>query len=95
MKTEKSRSRFLLCVRNDGADELEPRKVYQVLPDPGAVREGYVRVIDESGEDYLYPADYFVPVRLPVVIARAFMSSSNSALQPAAQKRAAAERPSR
>ena len=86
MKAEKSRSRFLLCVHNDGADDLEPRKVYQVLPDPGAVREGYVRVIDESGEDYLYPTDYFVPVRLPVVIARAFLSPSNSALQPTAQK---------
>ena len=87
MKAEKSRSRFLLCVRNDGADDLEPRKVYQALPDPGAVREGYVRVIDESGEDYLYPADYFVPVRLPVVIARAFLSPpDNSALQPTAQK---------
>ncbi len=77
MKAEKSRSRFLLCVRNDGSDDLEPRKVYEVLPDPGAVREGFVRVIDESGEDYLYPAEYFVPVRLPVVIARAFLSPSN------------------
>ena len=86
MKAEKSRSKFLLCVRNDGADDLEPRKVYQVLPDPGAVREGYVRVIDESGEDYLYPTGYFVPVRLPVVIARAFLSASNSALQPTAPK---------
>ena len=65
MRAEKSRSRFLLCVRNDGSDDLEPRKVYEVLPDPGAVREGFVRVIDESGEDYLYPADYFVPVTLP------------------------------
>jgi hypothetical protein len=78
MKAEKSRPRFLLCVRNDGADDLEPRKLYQVLPDPGAVREGYVRVIDESGEDYLYPADYFVPVRLPIVIARAFLSAPNT-----------------
>ena len=86
MKAEKSKSRFLLCVRNDGADDLELRKVYQVLPDPAAAREGYVRVVDESGEDYLYPADYFVPVRLPVVIARAFLSPSNSALQPTAQK---------
>ena len=87
MKAEKSRSRFLLCVRNDGSDDLEPRKVYQVLPDPGAVREGFVRVIDESGEDYLYPAEYFVPVRLPVVIARTFLSS-NKALQPTRQTRA-------
>jgi hypothetical protein len=86
MKAEKSRSRFLLCVRNDGSDDLEPRKVYQAVPDPGAMREGFVRVIDESGEDYLYPAEYFVPVRLPVVIARTFLLPSNSTLPPTAHK---------
>jgi len=88
MRAEKSRARFLLCVRNDGADDLEPRKVYQALPDPGAAREGYARVIDESGEDYVYPADYFVPVRLPVVVARALLSPSNPALQRTRQKTA-------
>jgi hypothetical protein len=84
MKAEKSRSKFLLCVRNDGSDDLELRKVYQLLPDPEAARAGFVRVIDESGEDYLYPAEYFVPVRLPVVIARTFLSPSNLGLQPTA-----------
>jgi hypothetical protein len=44
---------------------LEVRKVYQALPDPAAASKGFVRVIDESGEDYLYPADYFVVVDLP------------------------------
>jgi hypothetical protein len=48
---------------------LELRKVYQVLPDPSATEEGYLRLIDESGEDYLYPADYFLPVELPVAVA--------------------------
>ena len=86
MKHQNPQSRFVLCVRNDGSDDLEPRKVYQVLADRDGTREGYLRVIDESGEDYLYPAEYFVPVRLPVVIARAFLSPSNSALQPTAQK---------
>jgi len=62
-------SRFVICVRNEGSEDLEPRKIYQVLPDRSAVREGLVRVIDESGEDYLYPADYFVPVRLPIALA--------------------------
>jgi hypothetical protein len=38
---------------------LEPRKVYRVLPDEAAAEDGYLRVIDESGEDYLYPQDYF------------------------------------
>jgi hypothetical protein len=61
MKSEKPRSKFVLCVRNQGAEDLEPRKVYQVLPDSDPRRD-YVRVIDESGEDYLYPVEYFVPL---------------------------------
>ena len=56
---------FALCIRNDDCEDLERRKVYRVLPDEDAAREGYVRVVDESGEDYLYPASYFVPVELP------------------------------
>ena len=56
---------FVLCVRNDGAEDLEIRKIYQILPDARAAKEKHLRVIDESGEDYLYPADYFVPVTLP------------------------------
>ena len=62
---EKARARFVICIQNEGSEDLEPRKVYQLLPDRAAAREGYVRVIEESGEDYLYPADYFVAVRLP------------------------------
>jgi hypothetical protein len=86
MRGEKPQSRFVLCIRNDGADDLEARKVYQVLPDRAADREGYVRIIDESGEDYLYPAEYFVPVKLPAAAAREFVSMSNGALQPAGNK---------
>jgi len=81
MKGAKQRSTFVLCIRNDGSDDLEPRKVYQALPDRAAVREGYVRVVDESGEDYLYPAEYFVPVRLPVAIAQELVSPSNERFQ--------------
>jgi hypothetical protein len=83
MKDENSISRFVLCIRNDGAVDLEPRKVYQVLSDRSAAREGYVRVIDESGEDYLYPAEYFVPVKLPIAISRQWITLSNSERQPA------------
>ncbi|MBI3696280.1 MAG: hypothetical protein HY238_15765 [Acidobacteria bacterium] len=88
MKGEKPRSKFVLCIRNDGSDDLEPRKVYQVLPDRAAVREGYIRVIDESGEDYLYPAEYFAPVRLPAAITQqlvSLVSPSNRAPQTAAK----------
>ena len=79
---EKLRSRFVLCIRNEGADDLEPRKVYQVLSDRSAAREGYARVIDESGEDYLYPAEYFVPVKLPAAISREWVSLSSGGRQP-------------
>lgn len=56
---------FALCVRNDDCEDLELRKVYRILPDARAAEEGYVRVVDESGEDYLYPAGYFVGLALP------------------------------
>ena len=75
MKAEKRRLRFVLCLRSDAADDLEPRKVYQVLPDASAAREGLARIIDESGEDYLYPAEYFVPVRLPATATRQLASA--------------------
>ena len=56
---------FMLCVENRDCEDLERRKLYQVLPDDEASKEGYLRVIDESGEDYLYPESYFVPLQLP------------------------------
>lgn len=59
------RSQFAICVCNNGAEDLEVRKVYELLPDAKAAKVGYVRVIDESGEDYLYPADFFLPIELP------------------------------
>jgi len=76
MKRRKPRAEFVLCVQNEGCDDLEIRKVYQVLPDQGAAEDGYLRVIDESGEDYLYPAEYFVGVELPDGVAKAFALSA-------------------
>ena len=58
-------TQFALCIENNDCDDLEKRKVYQILPDETATREGYMRVIDESGEDYLYPEFYFVLIELP------------------------------
>ncbi|MBI4743486.1 MAG: hypothetical protein HY776_01455 [Actinobacteria bacterium] len=55
---------FALCIENKDCEDLEKRKVYQVLPDTRAKKEGYLRIIDESGEDYLYPESYFVIVKL-------------------------------
>ena len=77
MNRMKAQPRFVVCIRTNGSDDLERRKVYQVLPDRAAAREGYVRVVDESGEDYLYPTDYFVAVRLPAAVAQELGAPSN------------------
>jgi hypothetical protein len=53
---------FAICIANQGCDDLEVWKVYRILPDPQAVEVDCLRVIDESGEDYLYPANRFVQV---------------------------------
>ncbi len=56
---------FAICLRNDDSEDLEVRKIYRILPDAKAAAEGYLRVVDESGEDYLYPQEYFVFIELP------------------------------
>ena len=62
---------FAICVRNDGyAASLELRKLYPVLDDPFADAHGMIRVVDESGEDYLFPDVYFVRVELPRTVER-------------------------
>ena len=59
------KNRFVLCVNNKGYEaSLEKRNIYENIPDKEAERHGQVRIIDESAEDYLYPATYFAPVRL-------------------------------
>jgi hypothetical protein len=59
---------FAICVANEGYEDLEIWKVYRVLPDPKAAEVGCLRVIDESGEDYLYPAIRFVQVTFPAEV---------------------------
>jgi len=67
----KHERQYAICVANRGyAASLELRKVYQVVPDGHAERHRQIRVIDESGEDYLYPEKYFVPVHLPQSVER-------------------------
>jgi len=65
MVQERSEQMFALCVENKDCDDLEKRKIYQILPDDMAAKEGYLRVVDESGEDYLYPESYLLLVQLP------------------------------
>ncbi|MCI0459060.1 MAG: hypothetical protein L0Z62_19055 [Gemmataceae bacterium] len=72
MATKKASTQFGLCIKNDEYPaSLEVRKVYPILPDAQAAARGLVRVIDESGEDYLYPGDYFVLIELPQAVADA------------------------
>lgn len=56
---------FYLCIKNTGCPDLEIRKVYHGIDDPRANQHGQIRIIDESGEDYLYPEKYFVMVEVP------------------------------
>jgi len=57
--------RFVLCIHNSNCVDIELRKIYQVIPDEKSSQDGYLRIIDESGEDYLYPEAYFTPIPLP------------------------------
>ena len=77
MKQTSTLSRYLICVKNeDYPASLELRKVYRRIPDLKAERHQLFRVIDESGEDYLYPREFFVPVKLPRAACRAFAPAS-------------------
>ena len=81
MASPRRKKRFLFRVRNTGCEDLELRKLYEHLPDDVAAREGYVRVVDEFGEDYLYPKTYFVAVRLPGEAERALARRPLSGLR--------------
>jgi hypothetical protein len=68
---------FVICIRNDGySASLEPRKIYQTIPDEEAGKQGQLRVVDESGDDYLYPAEYFVEVELPPAVQAALKAAA-------------------
>ncbi len=70
-KRQNTSLKFAVCIHSDDADLLTPRMIYQVLPDENAARSNHVRVIDNEGEDYLYPAEYFMFLDLPQEIERA------------------------
>ena len=68
-KKSESTSHFVVCINNEGYPaSLELHKIYRVVPDKGAAADGDLRVIDESGEDYLYPATYFAPIKVPAAV---------------------------
>jgi hypothetical protein len=80
--------RFAVCVNTEDPDLLIPRRVYQVLPDESAARSEYVRVVDNEGEDYLYPASFFIFVDLPPALERTLLRSARAARPGAPRKRA-------
>jgi hypothetical protein len=73
MKRPNFKPQFAVCIKNEGhSASLELRKIYKVLPDVHADEHKCIRVVDESGEDYLYPAEYFVLIELPQALKKAF-----------------------
>lgn len=61
--------RFVVCVNNDGyAASLELHKIYKVIPDPDIELDGDIRVVDESGEDYIFSANRFIPIKVPAAV---------------------------
>lgn len=81
MRIQQPTAPFALCVED--AEDLDARKLYQVLPDREAAREGHIRIIDESGEDYIYPSELFVPVTLPAAVLKRLRGSARPRQGPA------------
>ena len=74
---EKENLRFAVCISNDNYPaSLEVGKLYQVIPDAVAEAHGYIRVIDESGEDYGYSKDRFFPIEIPVALQKALLRTA-------------------
>ncbi len=77
MGKSKRTSQFALCVKNPGySASLEVRKVYRRVLDSAAEKRGFVRIIDESGEDYLFPKGFFVRIDVPVPARRVFAGTA-------------------
>jgi hypothetical protein len=72
----KPKRRFAICIRTDDPDLLTPRRIYEVLPDESGAKSQYIRVIDNEGEDYVYPAAYFVFVDFPPTVEEALLQAS-------------------
>jgi hypothetical protein len=74
---KKSALKFVVCVNNaEYPASLELHKIYRVLPDEDAAVDGDIRVIDESGEDYLFPSEWFVPIELPQVVEESLLRAA-------------------
>ncbi|MBM3318234.1 MAG: hypothetical protein FJY75_10340 [Candidatus Eisenbacteria bacterium] len=77
MKAQSRTSQYVVCVSNRGyAASLVVRRLYPTIADPGAAERGLLRVIDESGEGYLYPTRLFAAVGLSAAVARRFLAAA-------------------
>ncbi len=77
-KTGRSRVRFVVCIKNKGYEvSLELCKLYRLVSDQDAERRGYLRVIDESGEDYGYSAKRFLSIEIPKPVERALLEAAS------------------
>ncbi len=74
---KKRNSEFATCIDTDDPDLLTPRMIYEVLPDKRAAESDYIRVIDNEGQDYLYPADYFIFAELMLTVKQALLQTSS------------------
>ena len=78
MRHEDSDPRFVVCIDNsDYEASLELHKIYAVVPDPDAAQDGDLRILDESGEDYLYAASRFVAIEVPKALERAMLKKAS------------------
>lgn len=71
---KETKRKYVVCIRAEESSDIEVRKIYEVLPDESAAKRGCLRVVDESGEDYLYPEECFAAVQLPEKAVRALAS---------------------
>lgn len=76
MKANNKNTNFVVCIRNDDCEDLEVRKIYRVLADAAAAADGLLRVVDESGEDYLYPEKLFLQIELPRAVEKALLPAA-------------------
>jgi hypothetical protein len=75
-KIKKKYLEFVVCINNENYPaSLELHKIYRVIPDKDASVDGDIRIIDESGEDYLYPASYFVPIKVPQTVKESLLQA--------------------
>jgi hypothetical protein len=76
-KTKETPPKFVVCINNDDYPaSLELHKIYRVVADEDAAADGDIRIIDESGEDYLYPASYFAPIKVPASVEESLLRAS-------------------